>query len=346
MRALRLLVPPVVLVCCALVLVPRAGTHDVAAPRSGVAAEALKLPLAFEANGGRTDSRARFIARGSGYAMFFTDRGTVVRVRGRHGDATVRTALVGASGAGRPQGSAMLPGRINSLVGKDPAGWRRGIRAFREIRYGSVYPGVDLLYHGRQGVLEYDFKLAPGASPTVPRLRVSGARLSLNRSGDLLLNAGGATLRQRKPVAYQLVAGHRQVVPARFVVDRGQIGFAVGNYDRSKPLVIDPQLVYGTLLGGSTGAVANGVAVDGSGNAWITGYTYSTDFPTSSDARQSTHGGSTSNTDMFVTRLSPAGDHLVYSTYLGGGAAGFRNKIQVAPRGPADVGGDTVGQRV
>jgi hypothetical protein len=182
------------------------------------------------------------------------------------------------------------------------------------VKYASVYPGIDVNYHGNQRLLEYDFVVAPGADPQAIDIRFQGAKkLSVNGEGHLVISVGDSEVIEHAPVVYQETGGQRQIVAGRYVLrGKGRVGFSVGAYDRSQPLVIDPTLEYSALLSGSAGASILGIAVDTSGSAYVTGYTNSSDFPTTPGAFQTTIGGA------FVTKLNVAGSALLYSTYLGG----------------------------
>jgi len=171
----------------------------------------------------------------------------------------------------RPLGEEQLPGVANYFIGSDPAGWHTNIPTFAKVRYAGVYPGIDLVYYGNQRQLEYDFAVAPGASPGVIRLELSGAKqLHVAANGDLVFMLGNGTLAFQKPLVYQVVDGHRQPVAGTFaLLGKHTVGFRLGSYDRARPLVIDPVLQYSTYLGGSAGAQANAIAVDTAGNAYV-----------------------------------------------------------------------------
>jgi hypothetical protein len=304
------------------------GQQRVAAP-SPKAAQAAGLPLVFEANGGRTDPRARFIAHGGGYTLFVTPRESVMTL-GR-GDAVLRTRLVGARPA-RVEGVDRLRGKVNSLVGPRSR-WRTGIPTFARVAAHGVYPGVDLVYHGKQGRLEYDMQVAPGADPAQIRLAVSGARtLRLDDNGDLLILTKAGVLRQHRPVALQ---GTRSV-PASFVLDGGQVSFRLGHYDPARPLVIDPQISYAGVYGGDQFDTAKSVAVDSAGSPYIAGNSASSSFPTANAIQ----GSKSTFDDAFVMKLTPDGTSQVYSTYLGGAADDRGNAIAVDSTGHAYVAGE------
>jgi hypothetical protein len=230
--------------------------------------------------------------------------------------------LVGANPDPQVTGRDRLPGIVNYFIGKDPSKWHTDIPTYAKVAYHAVYPGIDLDYHGSQQQLEYDFVVSPGADPRAITLNFAGAdQLEVDASGDLLVHAGGTELRQHKPVLYQEVNGVRHEVAGAFRLDSALVThdsslvtFAVGSYDASRPLVIDPVLGYSTYLGGSDFDNANAIAVDSSGSAYVAGETLSANFPTQNPF----HGHLNGSGDGFVAKLNAAGTALVYSTYLGG----------------------------
>jgi Big-like domain-containing protein/IPT/TIG domain-containing protein/carboxypeptidase family protein/beta-propeller repeat-containing protein len=337
---------------------------DVAATKETSAAQRIKLnnaygklPLAFEINKGQTDSQVRFLARGSGYNIFLTPTESVMvlrqssSARGKRRDArfersssrsfgvssVVRTRLIGARANPDISGLEELPGKSNYLIGNDPLQWRVGVSRFARVKYTDVYPGIDLVYYGNQGQLEHDYVVAPGADPGAIKLRFNGVRqLRIDRKGDLVLAVKGGELRQSKPIAYQMIEGQRREVASRYQLkSNNQVGVEVGTYDTSKPLVIDPVLLYSTYLGGSGTDSGSGIAVDSAGNAFITGSAGSTNFPTASPF-DATLGGTS---DVFVTKLAPNGSTLVYSTYIGGSGSDGGADIAIDAAGNAFITG-------
>ena len=203
------------------------------------------------------------------------------------------------------------------------------VSLYRAVRYESVYPGIDIIYYGNQRQLEYDFCVAPGANPKDIRITFDGARsLRLNASGELVVDVGGGQVRQLKPIIYQEVDGVRRDVGGRYVMKgRREVGFEIDAYDTSRPLVIDPVLVYSSYLGGGGTEYGNDIAVDATGNIYVTGWTTSVNFPTRNTiipppAPDPFHPNmGTKSLDVFVTKIDPSasGDStLVYSAYLGG----------------------------
>ncbi|HLJ95307.1 MAG TPA: SBBP repeat-containing protein [Gemmataceae bacterium] len=338
-----------------------------------------RIPLSFEANQGQTDPQVRYLARGPGYTVFLTATEAVLALNraGQVGDsarvplpfrskkrtadsiisppgkwAVLRMELLGSNPGAVAQGAERLPGIANYFLGNDPSQWRTGIPTYAQVYYPEVYPGIGLVYYGNQRQLEYDFQVSPGADPSQIRLRFSGAdRLTLDERGDLIVQAKGQILLQHKPVVYQDVAGERHAVAGTFWLEGNQVGFSLGDYDRSKALIIDPVLSYSTYLGGSPNAFPGdggvGIAVDSAGCAYVTGYTTSPDFPTANPF-QPALGNPYYDGNAFITKLTADGSGLIYSTYLGGsgnaanGGSGDRGVgIAVDAAGSAYVTGFT-----
>jgi hypothetical protein len=295
-----------------------------------------KLPVSFEPNQGQSDPRVRFLARGNGYGVFLTDDEVVLSLRGRGSSATaVRVRALGASSHPDVVGERLLPGRVNHVQGRDPQGWRTGLPSYGAVRYRGLYPGIDQIFYGSQGRLEYDYVVAPAADPGRIGLTFSGARdISVDRAGDLLLAVAGGTLRQPRPFAYQSEGAERDAVDVRYVLDGARVSFALGRYDRSRPLVIDPKIEYSTYLGGE----ASRIAVDDAGSVYVTGTTYADTFPATPGALQPVRRG---GADIFVAKLNPSGSALEWSTYLGGTDDEFVSDISVDQRGRAYVVGTT-----
>ena len=305
-----------------------------------------KLPLSFEANVGQAEGDVDFLARGSGYTLFLKSAEAVLALRQaaparpeRPSGAVLRMQLSGADPYAAVTGALRLLGKANYFIGNDPTRWRTDVSTYGRVLYKDIYPGIDLAYYGDQGQLEYDFLVAPGTDPSVIGLRYAGVdTMEVDSHGDLILKVAGAEIRQRKPLIYQENGDIRREVAGGYSIrGRDEIKFAVGTYDLSRPLVIDPVLVYSTYLGGSVQDEGHGIAVDSAGSAYVTGFTTSPDFP-AAFAFQSAY---VSARDAFVTKLNPSGNALVYSTYLGGIGDEIGFGIAVDSAGSAYVTGYT-----
>ncbi len=406
-----------------------------------------KLPLRFELNRGQTDSQVKFLSRGSGYTLFLTPQEIVLslqegkskvkrqKAKGENQDdlagsrtsnpephfqSVLRMRLIGVSPAPTLRGLDALPGKSNYFRGSDPRQWQTNVPNYSRVRYEGLYPGIDLVYYGNEGRLEYDFVVAPGADPHSIALRIETGnskletrnpksesrkaairrefrrpnpesrvanpeRVRIDVNGDLVISTDSGEVRFHKPLVYQeesrvesrptevesrksrveeipsarsLHPGlttdngprttddlnpkskiqNRKYLDGRYSLRRArpadpkskiqnpkwEIGFEIASYDPTRPLVIDPVLTYSTYLGGANGDIGYGVAVDGDGNAYVTGSTGSTDFPTVKPFQTATGG----DFDTFVAKVNPTGTALVYSTYLGG--AGFDRGTAIA----------------
>ncbi len=287
----------------------------------------LKLPLSFEANRGQADPRVEFLSRGAGYALFLTRDEAVLKLANE--PQPIHLKLVGASSQLPMEGTQPLPGRSNYFLGNDPSHWVTDVPQYGEVRYRGVYRGIDLVYHGDHqsgGRLEYDFVVAPGADPDQILMDFSSSNTNsgiINQdAGDLLLQIGNSQLRNVRPRVYQIVNGVEREIPGRYMVSgRRRVRFALGSYDHSRALVIDPVIMYATTLGNT--AITEpcqpclATAVDASGNVYVAGSTTDTNFPTQ-NPEQANPGG---QKDVFVSKINAAGTALVFSNYLGGGGS-------------------------
>ena len=315
-----------------------------------------ELPLSFERNDGQADASVKFVSRAPGFDLSLTSSGAVLNLRRTlPGDAKQSASerrpqsisqlyleMIGANQNTAVDGNEELPGKVNYLVGNDPAAWHTDIPTFRRVKYSGIFPGVDLVYYGNRRQLEYDFVLGPRARLESIKFRMHGAlRIAVGDEGDLHLATSQGEVQLRKPEIYQLSdRGERQQVSGAYRVKGTEIGFTVGRFDPKRPLVIDPVLAYSTLLGAGGNDVANGIAVDGQGYAYVTGSTLA-GFPTTAGAFQTT--GSSSGI-AFVTKLNQNGTSLIYSTYLSGLSPASNttaNAIALDSSGNAVVTGST-----
>ncbi len=273
------------------------------AQTKAVATEALgKLPLRFETNVGQVDPQVRFTAKGAGYDLFLTGDKAVMSLT-RTADpadasaaqatkvtASVGLALVGGNPKAAVKGMDRQAGVTNYILGNDPSKWHTQVPGYGRVVYQGVYPGISLVYHGASQGLEYDFDVAPGANPADIAWNVTGSdSVVIDAAGNLVIATPAGPLTEACPHLYQNVAGQQRTVSGGFVLRGGdRVGFDVGSYDRTKPLVIDPVVAYSTYLGGSFSEVPGGIAVDASGSAYVTGSTKSADYPTTPDAFQTT----------------------------------------------------------
>jgi hypothetical protein len=250
----------------------------------------------------------------------------------------LRMKLRNANSTAKVTGVDEMAGTTNYFIGNNPAKWKTNVPSYAKVRYEEIYSGIDLVYYGNQRQLEYDFIVSPGADPHRIAFDVAGAKkIRRDAQGDLVLTMSAGDIRWHKPVVYQENNGARQQIAARYTItNANRVAFEVAQYDASRALYIDP-LIYSTYLGGSGGDDGFAITVDGAGNAYVTGDTNSTDFPTLNPLQP--YGGSY---DIFVTKLNPAGTALVYSTYLGGSDLDGGVGIAVDSAGNAYIAGETL----
>jgi hypothetical protein len=322
------------------------GRHEA---RVRVAAALGELPLSFEANRGQSDPRVKYLVRGAGYAIFLTGDGAVLALRATAGNtvegagyppATLEMKFAGTSGKAIVVAADELPGHVNYLIGNDPSGWRTNVPTYGQVMYTEVYPGIAVVFHGRQRELEYDFEVGPGADASRIGLEIQGAKgIRLEGDGNAVVETAAGQVVLRRPVSYQEISGKRNEVASAFEL-RGEreVGIRLGAYDSREKLVIDPVLSYSTFLGGTGEDQILGVDVDASGDTYVTGTTSSTSFPIV--AGYQPIAPNTTQT-AFVTELNAAGSALVYSTYLGGSTFDAAQGIRVDASGNAYVAGLT-----
>lgn len=315
-----------------------------------------QLPLIFEPNLGQTDPGVKFLARGAGYSLFLDATGAVLAVQTAHpaagrSEKFVRMRLIGANAAAATTGTDRLPGKSNYIVGNDPRQWHTGISQFAGVRYRNVYPGIDLVFYGNQGRLEYDFRVAPGADPSQAELQFDGTTKLELSGGDLILTGkeeGGVRL--QAPHVYQRDGDRQEPVAGRFVLRAAnRVAFEIGPYDRSRELIIDPVLDFSTYFGGSGSETSPSVAVNGNGNIYVVGTTTS---PQSSftDYNSTAHTSipptlqitSTGPSHIFVAEINPSQPpSVVYETFIGGSGTDTSVGIGVDSGGNAYLVGNT-----
>ena len=314
--------------------------HGAPVQAGGVTRVLERLPMRFEANEGQLDRRVRYYSRAPGYTLFLTPEEAVLSLPSGASSEVLRISLPAANPKPQIEGIDPLASRSNYFLGKRPEAWRTNVRQYERVRYRGVYPGIDLIFYGNGRQLEYDFVVRPGVDPQRIRMKFSGAeKISLDKSGALVLRVGGKELRQHQPVAYQ---ESRRAVEAHYVLlGRGEVGFSLGEYDPNKTLVIDPVLSYSTFLGGGSLDVARAVAVDAAGLIWVAGSTWSQDFPVAGAAYRDNPAGSQ---DIFLAKLNPSlagADSLRYSAYLGGSGDDELRAMRLDPSGGLYLAGVT-----
>jgi hypothetical protein len=330
-------------------------TEQPAASAAGEREEVLldayhKLPLSFVPNGGHIDEEAvRYYAQGAGYGFYFTPEQAMLSfAKGEQRGAALGLSFLGANPHVAIEPHRHLGGTVNYLVGDDPDKWHTGLASYGEILYRGLWPGIDMVVSGKGGKLKYEFLVQPGASVKDIQLAYRGAQsLSVGRGGELLVETPLGVLEDTAPRSYQTIEGKRVAIDSRYTLEKEGssegYGFSVGaGYDPRYPLVIDPGLAYSTFLGGKFGAQGFDIAVSRRGEVYVTGITFSSDFPTTPGAFDRSYSdNSPIGPDPFVSKLNADGSALLYSTYLGGRGGDGSSGIALNWRGQAYVIGNT-----
>ena len=338
----------------------RAATTQSVPPPASLAASFYRVPLAFEANDGQTDARVKFLSQGPGYSLFLTPSQAtlVLQSRKRQAEAAdvsaaenilapvqagaLRLRLAGANEQAAMTGLEAQPGHSNYFIGSDPKQWRTNVAQYGKVQMAQVYPGIDLVFYGNQQQLEYDFVVAPGAQPDAIRLDVDGAtHVEATADGAVEIGSTVGDVRLLQPVAYQMVGGERKLVTSSFRVSNGEVSFALGAYDRNAPLVIDPILSYSNAISPGFGEIA-GIAVDASGDAYVTGDNCGPNFPV-------TPGPFTNESNPFgtfcekvvVMEFNPTASTLIFSDSLGGSLANAGTRLALDSKNNVFVTGLT-----
>lgn len=332
-------------------------------------------PVGFEPNEGRSNPAVKFVSHGPGYAIFLMKAGAdlafaqtcheysfstsldakaqkrleaskrgrmILRHFQRCQSSSLQMSFAGASHNARLEATDEVSAKSNYFLGADRRKWRAGIPNYARVRYIGLYPGVDLVFYGNHGDLEFDYIISPGADPNQISLKfASGERLRVAPNGDLQVGRLANYVVLHRPSIYQKEDGRQCAVSGRFALLRdNRVTFRVRSYNRHEPLVIDPTLTYSTFLNGSAGASdGDGIAVDSSGDAYIAGTTFSSTFPTL-NGYQST-AGAPANGIVFLAEFNPTGTQLLYSTYLGGTGGDYATGIAIDSSGNAYLTGYT-----
>ncbi len=377
-------IPPGIARACFVVLAvavlsAKAGTGLSRAAKPNSLGRYASLPLAFEPNRGQADPSIKFLAHGSSSTIFLSGRDILIALcrggrnptsssaplkspqfpgsRAAASGGFVRVSLIGASSAPQPEVGEALKGKSNYFIGNDSARWIKDVPTYAGVKFRRVYPGIDVAYYGNGRKLEFDFIVSPEANPGAIRLKITGkpgpVSLRVGRSGGLVAHTAVGGVHFQQPRVYQVNENShpamKRLVRSRYVVmNDGCVRLEIGRYHRTEPLVIDPVLTYSTYLGGTDFNYASGVAVDASGDVYLTGYTTATDFPVVGGVQGNFSGGSCDtevNTtpcfDAFVAKLNPQGSGLLYSTYLGGTGDDRGIRIAVDAAGEAYIAGFT-----
>jgi hypothetical protein len=304
--------------------------------QSEVQANYASLPLAFEPNLGQVDPSAQFLVHHGQATTYFDGTNTTTIV----GDSHVTMGLDGANSTNFAA-TDQLESKTNYFIGNDQSKWQSDVPNYKSLLAKNVYPGIDLKYYGTNSQLEHDFIVSPNTDYQQIIFHFNGQEnILLDADGNLVLKTKNGDLRLNAPTTYQQTNHEKRTIPSHFELNDNTITFALNaDYDHSQPLIIDPSLVYSTYLGGNSTDTGYDIAIDTSGNAYLTGQTNSSNFPTASPFQAANGGGGLN--DTFVTKMNATGSALIYSTYLGGSGADGGRSIVIDSSNNAYITGQT-----
>jgi len=319
------------------------------APALAAAGKAEQRFLHFEPNRGQAAEDVRYLSRGPLHSVEILDDGMRLSARAQasdRGTPTARLRFVAAHGDGRFEAREPAPGKATYLRGADPAQWVRDVPRYRQLRYAQLYADIDLVYYSRDGQMEFDFVVRPGADPSRIRFHVDAPQAPVVAdSGELLLDGAQGALRLHRPVLCQNIGGERKVLEGRYVLHgEREVGFEVAAYDKNHPLIIDPvfNLLHSTYLGGVHDDVVGAIVLDANGNAYVVGHSGSEDWPVSGNAVQTGRKNlGVYVRNVVVTKFDAAGT-LVWSTFLGGSVNDYGRGIALDAAGRVLIAGQTL----
>lgn len=297
----------------------------------GLAEWDRQLPAFFIPNRGQMNPAVQYAADMPDLKAAFQADSVTFQSHGH----TLRIRFPGADRGATLAGEGALEGRMNYLLGGQPERWKRDLPTYQKIHYHGLYPGIDMMYSGAGHRIKSEFLISPGASPSRIRMQFLDAqRITVDTDGSLVVESHGIEYREAPPATFQQ---HVEIPSSYRIVDANTVGFEVGSYDPQLPLLIDPVLSYATYLGGSGASAITGLAVDGTGNMFVTGWTEALNFPINTAFQAANQGG----VDAFVVKLNPAGNALIYATYIGGRGDDRAAAIAVDTAGEALITGST-----
>jgi hypothetical protein len=313
---------------------------------AGTFGSAQQSDLHFVQNLGQMSDAVKYHVSIPHGTIYFTPQGLTYQLLDAQKSAdivrenNIKMVFVGANENPGIEGLARSDARMNYFLGNDPQKWVADAPSYQGVRYRELYAGINLLVYGMDGKFKQEYLVKAGARVGDIKVRYQGVeKLQINNKGQLEIYTRSGVIREDAPFSYQLIDGRKVEVESSYTLLEGNIlGFDVGEYRKDVDLIIDPELLYSTFLGGRDWDGAYEMTYDENGYAYITGETDSPDFPTKAGAFDRSYGN---NGDCFVTKLDPEGKKIIFSTFLGGSRRDLGNGIKVDSKGYVYVTGET-----
>lgn len=304
------------------------------------------LPLYFVENRGQVDDSVEFHARTSRGNVYFTSQGITYQFfyPKDSGEETrvnnIVMCFAGANETVKVEGLEKGTARMSYFRGGDPEKWVRGAQSYQDVIYRELYPRIDLLVYGKGDIIKHEYRVKTGGKVEDIRIQYQGVEdLRVNERGQLEIMTADGVTREDAPFSYQTIDGQKARIATEYRIEKeNTVQFMVGEYRRDHDLVIDPDLLYSTFIGGKAWEGAFEMTYDKDGNALFTGATWSSNFPTTGGAYDLNYNG---GGDVFVSKLDPEGRQLLFSTFLGGNDSDSGDGISVDSEGNVYVAGET-----
>ncbi len=286
----------------------------------------ISLPLSFEPNKGQADSEEiKFISKGYNYNLFLTPTKSLLSLTNNSKSSIIEVSLLNSNKNPKIKSLNKLSGIANYIIGNNEKDWKINIPTYSKVKYENIYDGIDLIYYGNQGRLEYDFIVSPKADPQNIVLQYDGVKNLKIDNGNLVIETQSGNVTQLKPYIYQKINGKNTEVEGKFVLrENNKVGFKLAKYERSKSIIIDPVIDFSTYFGNGSATTGVDIELDPDGNIYITGSDGNlkingNKFPITEDAIQESFSDDKPPTEnIFLTKLSNDGSKILYSTIIGG----------------------------
>jgi len=290
----------------------------------------------FTENCGQIDDPdVRFVYATNDRCFAFMDRGYRITLIGENNRTNVVEVNFQDANSVVPVGKGELGHKSNHLIGKDQSKWRIGVKNYESVVYPELFKGIDLIFRTLDSGLKYEFKVSPdGDVRRISSSYFGVTDLFTDIDGNLHACTSAGEILEMAPYTYQRVDAREVEIPSKYVIEGSNLSFKVGDYDRTKDLIIDP-IISSTFIGWEEGIA---LELDDDDNAYITGYSLWSDFPATPGSYDEVPNG---NRDVIVCKLNSQGSELIYATYIGGDHIDMGKSIVVDSSNNAYITGYT-----